>query len=302
MASSTRSIRNTANRSGKRARNSQRNSLVRSLLLSFLFAPTLFAQVVVGPERQLTSPDLQPAAFDQRDAATASDGSGWLVAWSSGPYQFVSNFIAATRIDSSGNVLDTTPMVVASGSVAHPAVAFGANHYLVAWATSDSIRVRLVGRDGELLPSVQIAAGTTGLIRAAWDGTRFAVVWPDGFALLDSQARVVTSGALAISSFDFALAAGNGEFSIFDSTVDFSGTPTGNGYPSSVRALRIDDAGHMSGSVEIDRATTPVFSPRAAFNGTEYLVVWSTNSALPGQAHGARLSLDRTVTPLPPFY
>jgi hypothetical protein len=100
---------------------------------ALLFAQVLTAQVTVGPERPVSTPDLQPAAFFQGNAAVASDGSGWLTTWVSGPSDNSGvSFLAAARMDGSGNVVDATPIVVSTSSVVGSAVAFGIDRYLIA--------------------------------------------------------------------------------------------------------------------------------------------------------------------------
>jgi hypothetical protein len=292
--------------------------IVRTALLSsfLIFAPTLFGQVAVGPERLLNRDDLHAAALVQTNPAAASDGSGWLVVWTSGPYQ-PGVSIAATRVDPGGNVVDQSPIVIADGGVRSAAVAFGVDRYLVAWTERDSVRVRLVGRDGVLSPTVEIAsipASTVGAeIRAAWDGNRFLVAWTytldyatvrGSGVLLDSHGAVVASTPLFEGTrwYDFGIAAGDGEFLVIYPVVDLDGKPSPNGYPSSVLALRVNDAGRHAAPIVIESATTPVFAPRAAFNGRDYVMIWSSNAQVPGQARGARLSGEGAVTPIAPFY
>lgn len=279
-----------------------------------LLTPLLALSLLVSPERQLSAPDLKPAAFVQGEAATASDGEGWLVVWSSGHSQFATETVVAARFG------DPTPIVIASGSVGHPAVAFGAGTYLVAWATQTGVRARQVSRDGTPSPTLEIGttSGTLGvtLVRAAWNGSHFLVAWTDTTsssfssnrkkaALLDARGNVVAGNIViddGLFSMDFGLAAGAGEFVIADSAVDLAGTPGGNGYPSSVRAFRVNDAGQVSGPIPLAPATTAVFGLRAAFDGKDYLIVWSSNLQREGSSGGARLLSDNSVVPVTAFY
>jgi hypothetical protein len=147
------------------------------------------------------------------------------------------------------------------------------------------------------------------VVHTAWDGTRFLVAWTEGSlrtkgVLLDARGTPLVSKLLVENqqTADFSLAAGNGGFMIFDSFPDFTGTPTANGFPSSVRGFRIDDSAGVVGPIPIAAATTPVFSPRAAFDGRDYVVVWSANEGTPGQSRGARVASDDSVIPIAPFY
>lgn len=268
-----------------------------------LIAHTLSGQVIVGPERQLSVPDLQPAVFDQLGTAIASDGDGWLAAWTSISHTAAGNVLAATRIDGSGNVLDVPPIVIAVDNRAQATVTFGIDRYLVTWTTSTDLRARTVGRDGSLSPTMvigSIASGYLVAIRAAWDGSRFLIVWaqdnkePKHGVILDPTGAVIARDLLLLqgsSSLDFALAAGNQEFMVFEIL---------DGYPIVVRATRIDQAGRPLQPVEIERATSTIHSLHASFDGHDYLVVWTTGTP-PRRASGARLLRDGTAVRIAPL-
>ena len=93
-------------------------------------------------------------------------------------------------------------------------------------------------------------------MRAAWDGLRFLIVWaqdnnePKHSVILDPTGGVTTRDVLLLpgsSSLDFALAAGNQEFIVFEIL---------DGYPIVVRATRIDKAGRPVQPVDARMLTT----------------------------------------------
>jgi hypothetical protein len=274
----------------------------------FLISPILLADVTVGPEREVSPPTLHAAAFDQDNPVVASDGSGWLAGWLS-----QSAIFQVTRVDATGNVLDSTPIVIDDNAVEAVTLTFGSSRYLAAWATYGAVHVCLIDRDGNVSPSVEIAKLDTGpvTIRSAWNGSRFVVAWTEGstgsirrsVVLLDENGTPATE--IIRLSMDgspyFDVAAGNGEFAFIDGVPDFSAVPGPNGYPGALRFLRLRDDGSVASRSTITNGT-PIFNPVAAFDGRDYLVTWSSNLGLPGTSAGAFVSSSGEVRKLPDFY
>lgn len=145
-----------------------------ALLVSlFPFFPSA-AAIVAGPERPVTAPVLQAAAFDQRDARIATDGEGFLAVW-----QELGEFrsdVHAARLTDEGRRIDDAPLVIAAtefGEV-RPDVAFGAGRYLVAWQAGINIR-RFVSRDGTMSEPVTLDEGENP--RVAFNGSVFLLVY-----------------------------------------------------------------------------------------------------------------------------
>jgi hypothetical protein len=111
----------------------------------------------------------------------ASDGVGFLVAWSAGG-------LVGARVSVAGQVLDAAPRALspAGASVTGaPALAFGAGVYLAAWqdSTANGIVAARVAPDGTLLDQTAIRVGAnaagvlTSLPAVAYDGMTFVVSW-----------------------------------------------------------------------------------------------------------------------------
>lgn len=277
------------------------------LVAVLLVSPILLAGVTVGPEREVTPPALHAAAFDQDSPTVAGDGTGWLAGWLS------QGIFAATRVDSSGRIIDPTPIIIDDEASA-ASLAFDGTQYLAAWVTRDSIRVRLIDRNGGLTPSLDIARHNVSIfrMRVAWDGSRFIVAWTEARDAVSIRSAVLLDGSgtpaspvIRISSdgsLDFDVAAGTGEFALVDAVPDFSRIPDGNGYPSSVRLMRLKDDGSMIGRIAVSDANTAVFNPLVTFDGRQYLVVWSSNVELSGVTAGAFVSSSVEVRRLSDLY
>src|ERR1041385_8811609 len=135
-----------------------------------MLAPVLLSlALLVGPEQQVTPPDLAPETANTYRLDAASNGDGWLVVrgeWG----------VVASRIDRDGNLVDRMPLSIGDGgSLSNPAVAFGAGKYLVAWTENDTIRAEFIDADGNQSPSFLVSAhANTTLMRqisCAFDGS-----------------------------------------------------------------------------------------------------------------------------------
>ena len=146
-----------------------------ALLVSLFLVFPAAAVLVSGPERPMTAPVLQPAAFDQRDPRIATDGEGFLAVW-----QELGEFrsdIHATRLTDEGRRIDDVPLVIAATNFgeARPDVAFGVGRYLVAWQSGINIRFRFVSPDGTMTEPVTLDEGESP--RVASNGSVFLLVY-----------------------------------------------------------------------------------------------------------------------------
>jgi hypothetical protein len=147
-----------------------------ALLVSLFLVFPAAAAIVAGPERPVTAPVLQPAAFDQRDARIATDGEAFLAVW-----QDLGEFrsdVHAARLTSEGRRIDDVPLVIAATTEfgeGRPDAAFGAGRYLVAWQAGISIRFRFVSPDGTMSEPVTLDEGENP--RVAFNGSVFLLVY-----------------------------------------------------------------------------------------------------------------------------
>lgn len=127
-----------------------------------------------------------PGGFDLVSGATtvyppgvASDGVGWLVAWTTYPAGLQAALVTAAGQAQAPFTLSAT----ASGGP-RPAVAFGGGSYLVAWVEGERVLAARVTPAGVVLDvppiGVSTAPGPKWLGGAAFDGARFLVAWGDG--------------------------------------------------------------------------------------------------------------------------
>lgn len=173
------------------------------------------------------------------DPAVLFDGTNYFAAFVSWPAY--GPYVNGLRIDTSGVVLDSVPIVVSHGGAydLSPAIAFDGTNYFVVWfhgtheSTFDVYGAR-VTTGGVLLDTVPIviAAGTyrTWFPSVAFDGTNYFVVWQDN-----------RSGVYG---------------DIYGARV----TPEG---------VVLDPGG-----IPICTAASGQYQPRIAFDGTNYCVVW----------------------------
>jgi hypothetical protein len=141
----------------------------------------------LSPEAALDVPILGGAPGQQVEPAAATDGSGWLVAWTDRRSR-EETWIVAARIAPDGTLLDPAGLVVASGAGERfaPAVAWGGGAYLIAWQEREgSGAAKLlgarIGPGGARLDAAPLALGRAasrpGRTAAAHDGNDFRIAW-----------------------------------------------------------------------------------------------------------------------------
>ena len=219
----------------------------------------------ISPEFPLEDPIYVPAT-SVGAPSIASDGTNYLVTWSTG-YD-----IYAARVSGAGAVLDPTPTIVANegtnddSSKTKPRAVWTGSEWFVVWAdTSEN------GVDGIFAQ------------RVASDGT---VVGPQ----VSDQGYTVSSAILA-SSLDVAFD-GIDVFVVYDAEDEFA-VPHVYGVRMSPTGTAIDTT-----PITISNAAYPKQqkNPRVAFDGTEFFVAWadartSTSVSSPSwDIYGARIT------------
>lgn len=265
-----------------------------------------------------------PGGFDLVSGGTtvyppgvASDGAGWLVAWTTYPAGLQAALVTAAGQAQAPLTLSAT----ASGGP-RPAVAFGGGNYLVAWVEGERVLAARVTPAGVVLDAppigVSTAPGPKWLGGVAFDGARFLVTWGDGRrgdtvvgtpALDVYAARLSATGALLDGPPESGgivvnALAGSGKL---DPQVAFDGTQfvlawwiEGFYGQVGVFAARVTSDGALvdgpaSGTglwvaapeAYASRLVHPVVAPAA---GGESLVAWVDNTELYGETksiHGA---------------
>jgi hypothetical protein len=264
------------------------------LLSLVLTSPLLLnAALVPGTERSVTATTNDVAAFNQTAARIATDGDRFLAVWLQTNLGSVGD-IHGALVSAEGKRLSDDVLIIANADIdeRRPAVAFGADQYLVVWTTASAVRGRFIARDGVMSPTFEIGTpNAVTQIQIAYTNSRFLIVYDTpslgGFrgVLVDTNGTImrtfVAASASATTPYT-ALVAANGAFHFFTAIADFNGVPNGNGYPSDVGMTDIDIEGNVSPRVVIAPATTPVFDLSATTKGNEMFVGWTTAIGIPG--------------------
>ena len=206
---------------------------------------------------------------DAYPEAIAFDGENYLFVGVSFDNSTLHDIVGA-KVTQTGQVLDEFPIFVAPGGQVMPAVAFDGANYLVVW--SDTRSGSAVGPDADIYGTrvtpagvvldpagipISTGAGPQASPGIAFDGTNYFVVWEDSRN-------------------------GPGDFppriDIFGTLVSRDGT--------------VLDGPPDTGGIAINTVPVPKQHPVAAFDGTQYLVVWEESFFYdpPGGIFAARVS------------
>ena len=261
---------------------------------------------------------ISTATNSQRSPAVAFDGTNYLVVWedlrNAAPYL---NDIYASRVTTAGVVLDPAGKAImkAGGTQMEPAVAFNGTNYLVVWVDSrgadgnGSVFGSRVNTSGTALDptGVDVSLYRAEHSRVTSDGTDFMVVWQDyrDFAggktygaRVSAAGTVLDPGGLAISSVP------NPSIVPSSEAIAFGGTS----YLVVWEDIRTEEYCHISGArvssggvvldsggVAVSIGVNSQLKPGIAFDGTNYLVVWSDWRNSSYDIYGVRVSADGNV-------
>ena len=217
----------------------------------------------------------------------AFDNTNYLIVWEdwrNGSYD-----IYGTRVNQSGNVLDPAGIAISSAanSQLRPSITFDNTNYLIVWQDerngSWDIYGARVDQSGNVLDpagiAISTAAGDQYAPSVAFDNTNYLVVWTDGDiygARVNQAGNVLDTAGITISS------AANSQLRpsvAFDNTnylvvwQDYRSS-----YPD-LYGARVDQSGNVldPAGIAISAVAGCQFSPSVAFDGTNYLVVWTDN-------------------------
>jgi MYXO-CTERM domain-containing protein len=203
--------------------------------------------------------------------------------------------IYGARVDANGHLLDPAGFAVstANGGQAFPRVAWGGATYLVVWedgrsgADSDIFGAR-VGPDGVLADPAGIAISSAPNDQSgpalAWNGSTFFAAWDDNRGSPDVGglygARVSEAGAL-LDPAGVGIALGDGyphDAAVASDGSGFMAIWTQYSAASDYDLLgaRISGDGEVlsPGAFAISATPDRAELPRAAWNGTDYVIVW----------------------------
>ena len=205
-----------------------------------VFAVRVASTGIVGQARQLAS--------GGSGSVAASDGTGYLVAWSTA----TSGTIRGVRVDASG-VIVGTPFDIASATTSSPhlALAWGGGQYLLAWSDSTpttgyDIFATRVGAIGQVLDSpfvLSAAANDQRNPAVAASGSEYLVAWEDrrGAVPPDVYGARVSFGGVVLDPAGLAI-------STSPDNTERSATVASNGSEYLVAWEYLDDGTHLDGA------------------------------------------------------
>jgi MYXO-CTERM domain-containing protein len=203
----------------------------------------------LDPAGTLAAPiTVAPAAAGNATPAVAFDGSGWLVVWTetTGSSPNLVATVASARVDATGALVDTTPVIVsdAPGSKVQPGAGCGGGTCLAAWG------------DGRTYSGGVFGARVAGGTNADPNGIRIAYAYN-----FENQEAIASNGAgylvVWIDSRD-------GGRDVYAARVDATGTT-------------LDLPAHRVSTIE----PTWMGEPAVASDGTNYLVLWDNGNGKP---------------------
>jgi hypothetical protein len=252
-------------------------------------------------------------AYDQLYPAVAFDGTNCLVVWEDWRSGLFPD-IYGCRATPGGVVLEPYGIQIGCDrySQASPALGFDGTNYLVVWddnllsyADIFGARVSQAGVVHGRIP-ISTAAYYQELPAVAFDGTNFLVVWQDYRNGVDYDiygARVTPAGTvldpsgIAISTATMHQAGPSLAFDGTNFLVVWQDGRSG-GDSSDIYGARVSSAGAVldTSGIVISQAANGQWSPAIAFDGTNFLVVWTdSRSGSSWDIYGAWVQPDGTV-------
>lgn len=246
------------------------------VVLSLLIASSIHAAVIVLPEHEVgpvTSDAV--ATFPVHDAAVATDGSGYLVAWPQGARVFV------VPVLPSGEPLEARTLPFA-GSAHNVSVCWTGTMYLVAWGADDGLTVAAVTASGFPLSPARkvagdVATGASPLASASnGDHTMLLYSW---------------AGRVQAALFDSSGATLCNDIALFDDNATDAVTVATDGtsffvirtHPSAVYPQTIVQAMRLSASGDIELPPTDIAADLgrttgldAVFTGSNFIFVFAS--------------------------
>ncbi len=271
----------------------------------------------VTPGGRVLDPEGIPisTAWDYQEfPAIAFDGTNYLVVWQD--YRNWEFDIYGARVTPTGVVLDPDgiPISTASYDQYFPSLDFDGTNYLIAWTDERSgdesdIYGTRVSRAGTVLDPNGIPICTATYDQyppdVAFDGTNYFVVWDDGRSgeYYDIYGTRVTTGGYVLEPNGIAISTAPYEqwfpqvaFDGIHYFVVWQDDRDGDWYWD-VYGTRVNLGGVVlePQGIPVSTAEESQYNPTLAFDGTNYLVVWTDNRNWAADIYGARVTSAGTV-------
>jgi hypothetical protein len=260
------------------------------------------------------------SSLHPRHPGVASDGTNYLVVWEQADsLSLTTSDIYGARVDTAGNVLD--PEGIAISRAVHidqnePAVAFGGSSYLVVWEDNRSqygyndIYGARVDVSGVVQDTAGIPIAPSDYAhyspQVAFGGTNYLIVWCAERPLGDSWiydvlgTLVNQSGiVLPVSWIPISVGTNNHRHpsAAFDGANYLVVCQDDRGGGEDIYGIRVTTSGAVVDTVGIPISAAPDSQvvPQLAFDGTNYLVVWTDQRRGENDIYGALVSPDGVV-------
>jgi len=253
------------------------------LLVTFSYTISQMAIATIsrdGARLGLTHPlgPTTPGAIDV--PSIAWNGTEALIAWVAGQQMDPNGWeILGAFANADGSALADPMTIPRSGNPQKsPAIATGGVNDLVVWSESSDVYAARLMRGGASLDAggILVAHGAW-QARVVFDGAAYLVVWNNANGVHGQRIDAATGALLGDSRTLYAACATD-----FDLGRDDAGALlVVNDCSNRLFAQRVGVAGAVGGPVPISPSGMPSGSPRMAWNGSEWLVVWEKLIEMP---------------------
>jgi hypothetical protein len=270
-----------------------------------------------GVVQDTTGITISAATGNQTYPDVAALGSTFLVVWNDTRGSSTTGTdIYGARVDSTGTLLDASGIAIstASDTQEYASVASNGTNWLVAWEDRRNYNYTYWDLYAARVESSGTVDETTGLKVSGWngdetaarvssDGTDYLVVWTDGTTVISGTvggARIKSDGTL-VDTTGFSVAASGQSDLVYNATTTYYFIPRyGTGLSNDVFSRRIQGDGTAvdTSDLSVSTAYNAQYYPSAAFDGTNYFLVWADtrNWATTGfDIYGTRVDTSGTV-------